>query len=76
MIYDITKEQRLAIAALKKAVKRVNNAGLKIIMHDGSVTIHFKSDYEKYEFDCGFNGMINEDGEQIQEIESFEGIEH
>jgi hypothetical protein len=71
-----TREQVLAIRALKRAVKMVNDSGLSIVMHDGLVTIHFADHYEKYAFDCGAYGMNDEKGEQIQPIASFSGINH
>jgi hypothetical protein len=71
-----TKEQVLAIRALKKAVKRVNSCGLSIVMHDGEVAIHYAEDYESHDFDCGAFGMRDESGEQIDAIDTFSGIHH
>lgn len=74
---ELTKEQKLAIKALKKAVKRVNDADLVILMHDGSVTIHYKADHEEYgPFDHGCYGMSCEDGSPVEAIDVFQGIEH
>ena len=75
---ELTNEQRLAIGALKRSIKRTLSAGLIIVMQDGSVTIHFKDDYEAdgAEMDCGVYGLKDVDGRYIDPIASFGGVEH
>tara|TARA_B100001063_G_C16622294_1_gene481355 strand:- start:155 stop:385 length:231 start_codon:yes stop_codon:yes gene_type:complete len=73
---ELTKEQTLAIRALKKAVKRANESGLVICMQDGSVVIHYADQFSADRFDHGCYGLEDESGETVDAIDSFSGIEH
>jgi len=73
----LTCKQRAAIKAARKVLERIDDCGLVIAMQCGTPEVHFKSDYERFEFDHGAHGMKDENGQTIDSLCSLpESITH